>query len=128
MNVFEEPEDATPLAPNEREGLCQSWITHRRDLNEAEQAKILSGRAWARRQKHTSALDIINETFLRTLHARMFGDVWTWAGRYRLTERNIGVPAYRVAVDLAVLIDDAHFWISNATYEPDELSIRSHHR
>lgn len=77
MNVFEEPEDATPLAPNEREGLCQSWITHRRDLNEAEQANILSGRAWARRQKHTSALDIVNETFLRTLYARMFGDIWT---------------------------------------------------
>ena len=31
-----EPEDATPLTPDERDGLRQSWITHRRDLNEAE--------------------------------------------------------------------------------------------
>ena len=42
-DVFQEPEGATPLEPQEREGLLQSWITHRRDLNEAEQENILKG-------------------------------------------------------------------------------------
>ena len=37
-DLFREPEDATPLAPHEQQGLRQSWITHRRDLNEAERA------------------------------------------------------------------------------------------
>jgi len=36
-DLFQDPEDATPLDPGEREGLLQSWITSRSDLNEAEQ-------------------------------------------------------------------------------------------
>jgi fido (protein-threonine AMPylation protein) len=41
-DLFQEPDDATPLPPSEREGLRQSWITYRRDLNEAEQENILT--------------------------------------------------------------------------------------
>lgn len=47
-DLFQEPEGATPLEPHEREGLLQTWITHRRDLNEAEQENIVEGAAWAR--------------------------------------------------------------------------------
>lgn len=43
-DLFQEPEDATPLEPQEREGLLQTWITHRRDLNEAEQENIVGVR------------------------------------------------------------------------------------
>ena len=32
-DLFVEPDDATPLEPGEREGLLQSWITTRADLN-----------------------------------------------------------------------------------------------
>lgn len=42
-DLFQEPDDATPLTPAEREGLRQAWITHRRDLNEAEQENIVQG-------------------------------------------------------------------------------------
>jgi hypothetical protein len=28
-DLFDEPEEATPLEPDEREGLLQTWITYR---------------------------------------------------------------------------------------------------
>ena len=101
-----EPDDATPLTPAERNGLRQSWITHRRDLNEAEQENIVQGAAWARRQRGLTAAKLLDAGFAQRLHGRMFGDVWEWAGAYRKTERNIGVAPYRIAPDLAVLLDD----------------------
>jgi hypothetical protein len=44
-DFFEEPDDATPILPEERGQLLQTWITHRRDLNEAEQENIIQGSA-----------------------------------------------------------------------------------
>lgn len=127
-DLFQEPDDATPLTPAEREGLRQAWITHRRDLNEAEQENIVQGAAWARRQRRLTAAGLLDEGLVRTLHRRMLGDVWSWAGAYRQTERNIGVAPYRIAPDLAVLLDDARYWVEHQTYPADEIAVRFHHR
>lgn len=126
--LFREPDDATPLSHEEREGLLQTWITHRHDLNEAEQANILKASAWARRRKSTSAADLLTEDFAKSLHRRMFDDVWRWAGSYRRSERNIGVTAYRVPMDVPMMLDDVGFWIQHRTYEPDEIAVRFHHK
>ena len=123
-DLFVEPDDATPLEPGERDGLLQSWITTRADLNEAEQANIDAGAGWALRRRG----DILTEGFVRELHKRMLGDVWNWAGTYRLTERNIGIEAYRIQTELHTLLGDAHYWVKNATYPADEIAIRFHHR
>lgn len=126
---FGAPDDgATPLEPEEREGLLQAWITQRRDLNEAEQANILKGSAWARRRRKLDAATLLTEDFARSLHKRMFGDVWRWAGTYRRTAKNIGVDAYRLAADMPMMFDDVRFWIAHATYPPDETAVRLHHR
>lgn len=69
-DLFQEPEDATPLEPQEREGLLQSWITHRNDLNEAEQENIVKGAAWVRGRRHMSVDRMLTEDFMRTLHRR----------------------------------------------------------
>ncbi|UGY30434.1 mobile mystery protein B (plasmid) [Bradyrhizobium barranii subsp. apii] len=127
-DLFQEPDDATPLTPAERDGLRQSWITHRRDLNEAEQENIVQGAAWARRRRGLTAPHLLDDGFARRLHGRMFGDVWEWAGAYRQTERNIGVAAYRIAPDLAALFDDVRYWIEHDTYPADEIAARFHHR
>jgi Fic-DOC domain mobile mystery protein B len=127
-DLFAEPEDATPLEPEEREGLLQSWITHRGDLNEAEQENILTGAAWARGRRGRKPQDILSIDFVMTLHKRMFGDVWKWAGACRTTARNIGVDAYRIQPDMAALFDDVRYWVENGTYPPDEIAVRLHHR
>jgi len=123
--LFDQPGDATPLEPEERQGLRQSWITTRADLNLAEQANIDAATAWARRRRHR---DLLAEPFLRALHKRMFGAVWAWAGTYRRTARNIGVDAYRIPGELAVLLGDVRYWIADGTYPPDEIAVRLHHR
>jgi Fic-DOC domain mobile mystery protein B len=127
-DLFHEPEDATPLAPQEREGLRQSWITLRKDLNEAERNNIVDGTAWARGRRRLPLERTLRIEFVRTLHKRMFGDVWRWAGAFRTTERNIGIEAYRIPVELAALLDDVRYWIAHETYPPDEIAIRYHHR
>lgn len=127
-DLFQEPDDATPLMPAEREGLLQTWVTHRRDLNEAEQDNIVNGAAWARRQRGLTAARLLQDGFARNLHKRMFGDVWNWAGSFRQTERNIGIEAHRIAVDLAAMFDDARYWVEHNTYSRDEIAVRLHHR
>ena len=124
-DLFQEPDDATPLAPAERDGLKLTWITPRADLNAAEQDNIDAGAAWAFRSRRANILTV---AFSIALHRQMFGQVWDWAGHYRTTERNIGIAPYRIGTETAQLFDDAAFWVANETYEPDELAVSLHHR
>lgn len=127
-DLFQAPDDATPLEPQEREGLRQSWITHRRDLNEAEQDNIIAGAAWARGRRARRPVDMLSVKFAQELHDRVFGDVWRWAGTYRQTARNIGIEAYRIGAEMAALFDDVKYWVEHGTHTPDEIAIRLHHR
>lgn len=123
--LFGEDDDAnTPLDAEEREQLIPSYITLRRELNEAEQVNIAAAAKWLSSRRR----DVLDEKFLRELHRRMFGQVWRWAGRYRTTPRNIGVDAYHIGMDVAQAIDDARFWVANNTYPPDEIAVRFSHR
>ena len=114
----------TPLDAEERQQLIPSYITLRRELNEAKQINIAHAAKWLSSRRG----DLLDESFLRELHRRMFGQVWRWAGRYRETPRNIGVDANRIRMDIAQAIDDARFWAANATYAPDEIAVRFAHR
>jgi len=114
----------TDLKEEEREGLIPSYITLRRELNEAEQVNILEAQEWAFARKR----DLLKEKFLSNLHKRMYGNVWRWAGQYRTTGKNIGIDAYRIPTELRQLLDDCRFWIENRTHKPDEIAARFHHR
>ncbi len=123
--LFHEDDDAnTPLDAEEMQQLIPSYITLRRELNEAEQVNIAHASKWLSSRRS----DPLDEVFLRELHRRMFGQVWRWAGHYRKTARNIGVDANRVRMDTAQALDDARFWVANATYAPDEIAVRFSHR
>jgi Fic-DOC domain mobile mystery protein B len=120
----EQDDAATPLTEEELAGLIPSYVTLRPELNEVEQANILEAEEWA----FTRERDVLDEGFLKNLHKRMFGRVWKWAGTLRRSEKNIGVDAYQISVDLRKLLDDCRFWIEHETYEPDEIAARFHHR
>jgi Fic-DOC domain mobile mystery protein B len=126
-DLFQEPDDATPLEPHDRQGLRQSWISNRQDLNQAEEANLAKGFAWAsgRRLKPD---DSLTTDFVRTLHKRMFGDVWSWAGDFRTSEVNIGVLPHRISVDLPAMLDDVKYWVDHQTFAPDAIAVRLHHR
>jgi Fic-DOC domain mobile mystery protein B len=128
-DLFQEPDDATPLQPHDRLELRQSWITTRQDLNEAEEANIAKGFAWARSRRSLKPDDILTTDFVRTLHRQMFGDVWSWAGDFRTRDVNTGnVQAHRIPLDLPALLDDVKYWAGHRTFAPDEIAVRLHHR
>ena len=58
----------------------------------------------------------------------MFGETWSWAESFRKSDKNIGVEWLQIGVKLRDLIDDVRFQIEQATYSPDEIATRFHHR
>ncbi len=116
---------ATPLDPGESEGLILTHVTTREELNRLEQENIVEAMHWleAARPK-----DILDEAFIRTLHRRMFGRVWKWAGKFRDSDKNIGIAKERIGVALRDLCEDTKAQIAHATYTPDEIASRFHHR
>jgi Fic-DOC domain mobile mystery protein B len=124
-----EDNSATILTPEERRDLIPAYITYRGELNEAEQANVLEGTGWAnRRAKRLSAFDLVDEGFIKETHRRLFNHVWKWAGDYRNSDKNIGVPHLQVPIDMRLLIGNAKAWLSYQSYPRDELALRFHHQ
>ena len=121
---FDYPPGATPLDGDELASLIPGHITTQGELNEWEQLNIAQGENWARRQRK----EILTEGFLRQLHKQMFGETWKWAGEFRKSDKNIGVDWLKIGVELRNLLDDTRFQIEHASYPPDEIAIRFHHR
>lgn len=125
MDIFATDDNSTPLTPDEKDGLKLKWVTLRSELNELETRNILDAQKWL---LLSPPKDVLNDSFLRKLHKKMFGEVWTWAGEYRTTERNIGVVPFQIPMKLMFLFDDVKFWIENKTYAEIEIAVRFHHR
>jgi Fic-DOC domain mobile mystery protein B len=120
------PSGATPLEPDEAQGLIPGHIRTKGELDEWEQANVLEGSTWALRARPR---DLLTERFVRELHRRMFGNTWKWAGSFRITDKNIGVdPSSQVTIKLRDLLGDARYWLANKTYPMDEIGARFHHR
>lgn len=58
----------------------------------------------------------------------MFGHVWKWAGKFRTSNKNLGMDKSQIIQALKVLLDDARFWVEHDTYPPDEMALRFKHR
>ena len=125
MDIFETDDNSTPLTADEKDGLKLKWITLRSELNEVEARNIAQAQIWLLNNKNK---EIFSTTFLCTLHKKMFGEVWKWAGVFRTTERNIGVAPYQIPVKLMQLFDDVKYWIANNTYSNHEIAVRFHHK
>lgn len=122
---MEYPEGATPLDPNELVGLKFKHVTTRGELDHLEQGNIQTGLQWLRRARPKNILD---ELFVCELHKRLFGDVWKWAGKFRMTDKNIGIAPKDISVELRKLLGDVQYWIGNDVFPPDEIALRFHHR
>ena len=123
-DIFTSDDNSTPLTEEEKQCLKAKWITTRAELNEIETSGIAQAHIWLLKNKK----DLLSEKFIKTLHKKMFGDIWSWAGKFRTTERNIGVAPYDIQPQLRNLLEDVKCWISYNTYEPIELALRFHHR
>jgi len=120
-------EGQTPLDVDEREGLLISTIATRMELNEFEQQNIEQAMQWSiGRSFHPTT--VFSQDFLCGLHQRMYSDVWSWAGEFRKTNKNIGVDKWKIATELKYLLDDVNYWYENNIYPFDELTLRFKHR
>ena len=73
---FDYPPGATPLDPDELEGLRLSHITSRAELDRWEQDNIIEAETWAFRKTNITKDDLLSVDFIRQLHKRMFRSVW----------------------------------------------------
>jgi len=117
----------TPLDGDENEGLLIKTISTRDELDEFEQLNIEKAIEWTISRKFKIE-DVFSERFVKLLHNKMFCDTWVWAGKFRKTNKNIGVDKYLIGEELRRLIDDCIFWVENKTYSEDEIAIRFKHR
>jgi len=120
-------EGNTLLSPDEQADLIPNLGT-KDELNEWERQNILEAYAWAFETRNVKRNDPLAESYVQELHRRMFDQTWKWAGRYRTSEKNIGIPFYQVQESLAGLLGNVRYWLDNRTFGPDEIAIRLHHR
>jgi Fic-DOC domain mobile mystery protein B len=128
---LDEPDDGTPLIEAERQGLLLPVLT-RKELNSAEAENISQAMTWlflSRRRLRPDA--VAREAWLQQLHRRMYNQVWAWAGRYRTTERNLGVPYWQIRMDMRTLEADTQAWLADTSatrFSDDECAIRFGYR
>lgn len=117
------PDGATPLEAEELDDLIPQHVRTKAELNEWEQVNILEAQDWQGKLSQ-----MLTRQYLSELHRRMFGKTWRWAGQFRRTLKNIGVPPETIASELEKLLADVAYWVEHGTYEPDEIAVRFHHR
>jgi Fic-DOC domain mobile mystery protein B len=116
----------TPI--DDMSGLIPKGIQTRAELNALEAENIRKAVMRYLAAKPTRRQAPFTLDWCYKLHRQMFGDVWRWAGTRRVTELNVGVPAYRIETDLQTLLDDLEFWRKNPGMDHIEQAARLHHR
>lgn len=117
----------TPIDEDEKRGLKIKSISTMGELDAFEQQNIEDAMEWLY-GKSFKPEKILEVDFIQRIHYRMFKDVWKWAGQFRMSNKNIGVPFYEIRQQLQTLIDDCKFWVANKSYFPEEIAIRFKHR
>jgi Fic-DOC domain mobile mystery protein B len=128
FDAAQDADGATPLTDGAASELIPTWVTTRGQLDAVERDNILKARRSHLKRRVGTAV-ILDELFVRRLHRQMFGDVWTWAGTYRLTEVNIGIDPSQIASAVTNLVANCALWLTSASdpMEPDEAAVRVHH-
>jgi len=126
-----EPGGGTPLTDSERQGLRLPVLT-RHELNRAEADNINQAMTWlffARRSLRPES--VTEEAWLKLLHRRMYDQVWSWAGQYRTTDRNLGVPYWQIRMEMRDVVADVQTWLADAglaRLSADECAVRFGYR
>ena len=121
-----QPNGATPLRQEDLDDLVPD-ITTQEELNDFEQKNIAAAEQWAQKSRKLKSRFPATTT-LKLLHEKMFDQTWSWAGDFRRTDLNIGVPWSKISMEIKNLCDDVDYWIKHKTYPWDEIGIRFHHR
>lgn len=122
------PPGSTPLDADEAEGLLPAHINTQSELNAWEQLNIANADMWAISRRRRKATTVLTPHFAEELHRRMFNRTWRWAGKYRLTGKNIGAPVDQIRVAVRERLADAQWWLDGQVYGIDEIATRLHYQ
>ena len=122
---FDYPYGATPIDLDEAVALIPGHLQTQAELNVWEQKNIIDAQHWAFSRNKSNLLTV---TVCRELHKHMFNKTWKWAGKFRHTNKNIGVFWEQISMQLKVLLDDVDFQLKNKSYRLEEIATRLHHR
>lgn len=93
----------TPINEEEAYGLKIKSITTQKELNEFEQLNIEKAIEWTI-HANLNREKILTEKFVRDLHKKMYDDVWKWAGKFRKSDKNIGIQWTQISIELKKII------------------------
>jgi len=108
------------------DGIIPKGIETKEELDAVEFLNVLQGTKWL--SKNLKKVSVLDEVTLKKVHKQMFGDVWTWAGKIRKRNLNLGVDFFNILVELKRLKDDVAFWVKNRSFNDVDIAIRLHHR
>jgi Fic-DOC domain mobile mystery protein B len=114
----------TPIDPS---GLKVKGVITRAELNEAEAANVRKAIVKYLSRKPTRRMAPFDLRWGKRLHAEMFGDVWKWAGVFRVGDTNIGVSHPHIETQLYNLLHDLLAWGEHGRSLQDQ-AVLLHHR
>ena len=120
------PTGATPINAEEAHDLIH-YVATQDQLNQLERDNIRNGMRWAEKSRRLKK-NILSVDGIKLLHKRMFGDVWRWAGAFRTTDKNIGIPWFQIGEEVHKLCEDFTYQIAQGTKDWDRLVVSFHHR
>lgn len=110
----------TPLTPEEECALTDearnSLLFTKSGMYEAEiqiEAEVADDYQRRIYDRQLLLRDILSDDFLRTLHTKLYGSLWQWAGLYRRREMSIGIDPREISVAVWNAFDNAMFRYEN---------------
>ena len=74
-----------------------------------------------------SLTDLLTDWTLRDLHARLYENIWTWAGVYRQRELSIGIDPVMITVELRSTLENLRYrWGHASDWTVKQLAIATH--
>jgi fido (protein-threonine AMPylation protein) len=71
--------------------------------------------------------ELLTDRFVCELHKRLYGDIWTWAGRYRFRELNIGIAPEHIPSQVRESLGNIQYrWEFTDDWSPRQLGISVH--
>jgi Fic-DOC domain mobile mystery protein B len=128
-DLFTQLDGTTPLDTAGQVGLIPTWVATRVELNEVEQENVAEAQLWA--FGRSWSVEEFDQPWLKGLHRRMFNKVWRWAGHYRKSDTNFGLPWPQITLAAENLLRDLSRQTSDIDRLPwpaEELAVRFHHR
>ena len=122
---FKNRDGSNHLDPDQIQGLKFSHITSMAELDELEDENIQRGINWLNHHKGT----YLTIEFIKTLHKKLFADVWKWAGTFRKNNVNLSkINPYDIGLQLKMLFCDTTYWIEHKSMSWNEIAAEFHHR